>query len=75
MVSYFAHINDQSTVTDVIVTPYFADETEGQEYITNLGISGTWIETYTDGTRGKYAAIGDTYDAELDKFITPIVEE
>jgi hypothetical protein len=25
--------------------------------------------------RGQYAAIGDIYDAELDEFVTPIVEE
>ena len=38
--------------------------------IDNLG--GTWIKTsYNAKSRGKFAGIGDTYDAELDIFIAP----
>ena len=64
--SYFAHINENSIVTTVIV----AD----QEFI-NTGAEGdpvNWIETSIDGSfRKQYAGIGYTYDAEADVFICP----
>ena len=56
-------IND--IVTRVLVVPsiQWCEANEG----------GTWIQTYYDGSqRGKYAGIGDTYDAILDQFISPI---
>jgi len=63
---YFAHINENSVVTTVIV----AD----QEFI-NTGAEGDpadWIETSIDGSfRKQYAGIGYTYDAEADVFICP----
>lgn len=42
---------------------------EGYQWlIDNLG--GTWIQTsYNSNFRGKFAAIGDTYNQEIDKFI------
>lgn len=47
---------------------------EGYQWlIDNLG--GTWVKTSynaeINGFRGKFAGIGDTYDAELDIFIAP----
>jgi hypothetical protein len=47
---------------------------EGYKWLLdNLG--GTWIRTSynadTNGFRGKFAAIGDAYDAESDLFIEP----
>ena len=44
---------------------------EGYQWlIDNLG--GTWIKTsYNAKIRGKYAGIGDTYDADKDIFIAP----
>ena len=63
---YFAHINENSVVTTVIV----AD----QDFI-NTGAEGdpaNWIETSIDGSfRKQYAGIGYTYDAQADVFITP----
>jgi len=63
---YFAHINQYSVVTTVIV----AD----QEFI-NTGSEGdpvNWIETSIDGSfRKQSAGIGYTYDAQADVFITP----
>ena len=56
-------IND--IVTRVLVVPsiQWCEQNEG----------GTWIQTYYDGSqRAKYAGIGDTYDAILDQFISPI---
>jgi hypothetical protein len=63
---YFAHINENSIVTTVIVAT--------QEFI-NTGAEGdpaNWIETFIDGSfRKQYAGIGYTYDAQADVFITP----
>ena len=37
---------------------------------------GEWIQTSYNATfRGKYASLGDKYDAELDEFKTPTVQE
>jgi hypothetical protein len=31
-----------------------------------------WIETWQDNSqRGKYAGVGDLYDADLDEFVSP----
>ena len=44
----------------------------GQAFIASLGIAGEWKQTsYNANFRSKYAGIGDTYDAELDQFISP----
>ena len=63
---YFAHINENSVVTTVIVAT--------QEFI-NTGAEGdpvNWIETSIDGSfRKQYAGIGYTYDAEANVFICP----
>lgn len=64
---YFAQITD-GIVARVIVATDAAWCTE------HLG--GTWVETFLDGLfRGKYAAIGDTYDAVADKFLPQDEEE
>ena len=64
--SYFAHINENSVVTTVIVAT--------QEFI-NASAEGNpadWIETSIDGSfRKQYAGIGYTYDAQADVFISP----
>jgi len=63
---YYAEIID-GKVARVIV----ADTQEWCEK--NLG--GTWVETNLEGTiRGKYAGIGDTYDAATDTFIAPTIQ-
>lgn len=37
-------------------------------------LGGTWVETKPDGSvRGKFAAIGDPYDADKDEFIGEIL--
>jgi hypothetical protein len=53
------------------------DESEavGQAFIAACGIAGEWKQTsYNNNFRGKYAAIGDTYDAVNDVFVAPAVE-
>ena len=70
--AHFAEINENNIVIRVLVVP---DEQEhrGQEFLANdLGLGGTWIQTsYNNRIRGKYAGIGDKYDAENDVFFTP----
>jgi hypothetical protein len=53
-----------------------ASEPVGQAFIASLDLEGEWLQTsYHANFRGKYAGIGDIYDAELDEFVTPTVEE
>lgn len=71
---------ENGTVTQVIVVPsdLGGDENDAaiQAYINGIGLPGTWIRTsYNANIRGKYAGIGDTYDAEADEFVSPVVEE
>ena len=48
-------------------------EKNGKSFIKSLGIEGEWIMTSEDGSRGKYAAIGDIYDAVNDIFTSPSI--
>ena len=42
----------------------------GQAFIASIGLAGEWKQTsYNGNFRGKYAGIGDTYDAVNDVFI------
>jgi len=60
-------------VQEVIVIPYMDDDdAKITKYCNSIGLLGTWVDTsYTGSRRGKYAGVGDTYDAELDKFLSP----
>lgn len=64
---------ENGVVQDVIVIPFLDDDDEKiTKYCNDLGLKGTWIDTsYTGSRRGKYAGIGDRYDAQLDEFILP----
>ena len=56
-------------------TDFPESEPIGQAFIASLGLAGEWKQTsYNANFRGKYAGIGDRYDAELDEFVTPAVE-
>ena len=50
-------------------------EAVGQAFIASIGIEGEWIQTSynaaSTGFRGRYAGIGDRYDADLDVFVEP----
>ena len=72
-----AHINDSNIVTAVIVIPYCGDDdTEITAYCNSIGLVGTWIDTsYLGARRGKYAGIGDIYDAVNDVFVAPTTED
>lgn len=62
--AYFAQIDEQNIVTQVVV----AEDIEWA--IENIG--GNWIETALDGSiRYNYAGIGYTYNPIDDAFISP----
>ena len=68
--AHFAKVED-GIVTIVLVVDN-QHESYGQEYLNDLGLDGTWIQTsYNNNFRGKFAAIGDTYDSINDLFISP----
>ena len=85
--AYFAELDETNTVLRVISisndvcgepTLAFPDtEAAGRAFIANtLKLGGEWKQTsYNANFRGKYAGIGDRYDAELDQFISPINPE
>jgi hypothetical protein len=74
--AHAARIDENGIVREVIVIPYMNDDDEQVTvYCNSIGLAGTWIDTsYTGSRRGKYAGIGDTYDAEVDEFISPVIE-
>lgn len=81
--AHFAQV-DNGIVRQVIVVSNddcdggnFPDsEPAGQAFIASLGLAGEWKQTsYHANFRGKYAGIGDIYDAELDQFVSSQVEE
>ena len=69
--------NQDGIVREVIVIPYCTDDdAEITAYCNGIGLAGTWIDTsYTGSRRGKYAGVGDRYDAELDEFVSPQLAE
>ena len=70
--AHFAEIDSNNKVLRVLVVDN-SQEHRGQDFLANdLGLGGTWLQTsYNNNIRGKYAAIGDTYDSINDVFITP----
>lgn len=81
--AHFAKI-ENDTVTQVIVVSndvlegkdFPESESIGVKFIQSLGLGSNWKQTsYNNNFRGKYAGIGDSYNADLDVFESPIVEE
>jgi hypothetical protein len=75
--AHAARLNDDNVVVQVVVIPYCNDDdAEITAYCNNNGLAGRWIDTsYNGSRRGKYAAIGDIYDAVNDVFVAPVIEE
>lgn len=75
--AHAARIDEANIVREVIVIPYLDDSDDNiTEYCNSIGLEGRWIDTsYTGSRRGKYAAIGDIYDAKLDEFVSPAVSD
>jgi hypothetical protein len=74
--AHFAEIDSDNKVLRVLVVDN-EQEHRGQEFLADdCGLGGTWVQTYYNANiRGKYAAIGDTYDSVNDVFITPEPED
>jgi len=76
--AHFAQLSENNIVTQVIVVHNnelgeVESEEKGIAFCKSLfGASTNWVQTsYNSNFRGKYAGIGDTYDAENDVFVTP----
>ena len=78
--AHFAKVENEKVIQVIVVNnetlsdlEFPASEAVGQEFIASLGLDGTWKQTsYNGNFRAKYAGAGDTYDADQDKFISPI---
>jgi len=75
--AHAARIDGSNIVREVIVIPYCNDDdAEVTAYCNGIGLAGTWLDTsYLGARRGKFAGIGDRYDADLDEFVSPVVAE
>ncbi len=81
--AHFAKIED-GIVCEVIVVNNevlldennIEQESIGIDFCKSLyGADTEWVQTsYNRNFRGKYAALGDRYDAELNEFLTPVSE-
>jgi len=70
--SNWAEIDSSNKVTRVLVGDNNdPNGDEGYKWLID-NLDGTWIKTsYNAKIRGKYAGIGDTYDADKDIFVAP----
>ena len=85
--AYFAELDNSNKVLRVISvsndvcgepTLDFPDTcAAGRAFIANtLKLGGTWKQTsFNANFRGKYAGIGDIYDAVNDVFVAPTIDE
>jgi hypothetical protein len=72
--AHFAKIENGIVTNVVVVDNEF--EKIGQQYLNELGLEGTWIQTsYNASFGGKFAAIGDTWDTKKKVFVAPVIEE
>lgn len=74
--AHFAQVKDGKVKQVIVVSNDDApDEATGQEFIASIGLEGEWIQTsYNNNpiegaSRGKYAGIGDLWNAT--QFTTP----
>jgi hypothetical protein len=75
--AHAARIDDDGIVREVLVIPFLDDDdAKITEYLNGIGLAGTWLDTsYMGARRGKYAGIGDRYDAELNEFVPSAAPE
>lgn len=67
IMAHFAKV-ENGIVTDVLVVDD-AQEHRGQEFLNEIGLEGTWIQTsYNNNIRKKFAGVGDEYLADEDAF-------
>lgn len=73
--AHAAKINADGIVEQVIVIPRQENDDDAliTAYCNSIGLPGIWKDTsYLGSRRGKYAGVGDKYDAELDEFVSPV---
>lgn len=82
--AHFARIDSENNIQEVIVISNnvllddegVEQEALGQAFIASLGMEGTWLQcSYNGNIRGAFPAFGFSYDADLDEFIAPVIEE
>ena len=67
--AHFVQLDKNNQVTEVVVVPN-EEEHRGEEFLHELGLEGSWVQTsYNANFRGFYAGIGDYYDQENDIFV------
>jgi len=77
--AHFAKLDDNNKViavhvvnNDVIIVDGSESEQAGIDFLSQLHGHSKWKQTsYNNSFRGKFSAIGDTYDETLDQFISP----
>jgi hypothetical protein len=77
--AHFAKLDENNKVlavhvvnNEVITIDGIEVEQAGIDFLTSLHGHASWKQTsYNNSFRNKYAAIGDVYDSDLDKFIKP----
>ena len=71
-----AALIEDGIVRNVIVIPFMDDDdAKVTAYCNSIGLAGTWVDTsYTGSRRGKYAGLGDSYNEELNEFVSPSSE-
>ena len=68
--AHFAKIENGLVMNVVIVDN--AHEANGEAYLNNLGLEGTWIQaSYNNTAQGKLASPGDVYVAKKNRFEPP----
>ena len=71
-----AALIEDGIVRNVIVIPHMDDDdAKVTAYCNSIGLAGPWIDTsYLGSRRGKYAGLGDSYNEELNEFVSPSSE-
>lgn len=71
VVSKQTSVNEDGSIAVSVIE----SEDKGIEFCQSLfGADTRWVQTsYNGNFRGKYAAIGDTYDADAGEFCSPVV--
>jgi hypothetical protein len=80
--AHFAKLDTNNIVQTVVVvnndvcgSDFPSSESVGQQFLAACGLGDGWKQTsYNGNFRGKYAGIGDKYDAEADEFVSPVIE-
>jgi hypothetical protein len=76
-IAHAVRLDKNGIVVENIVIPYCNDDDEEiTAYCNSIGLDGQWMDTsWTGIRRGKFAGIGDRYDADLDEFVSPASPE